>query len=125
MSLKLKLELCNYRDRGAHPTYGSVIVTCAQLTSNSNHAFEIKDAQGTVSGSIIFENVVYTKKPSFVEYLRSGWHINMAVAIDFTGSNGEIYSADSLHRQHPDGKLNDYELAIKSVGSILEPYAYE
>ena len=49
----------------------------------------------------------------------------MSVAIDFTGSNGEITRPDSLHRQHADGKLNDYELAINSVGSILEPYAYE
>jgi len=27
-------------------------------------------------------------RPSFVDYLRSGWAISMACAIDFTASNG-------------------------------------
>jgi hypothetical protein len=36
--------------------------------------------------------------PNFLEYLRSGWGINMSVAIDFTASNGEISDPDSLHR---------------------------
>jgi hypothetical protein len=37
------------------------------------------------------------EKPSFVEYLRSGWQINVMVAIDYTGSNGEPSSPKSLH----------------------------
>jgi len=27
--------------------------------------------------------------PNFMEYLRSGWAVNMSFAIDFTASNGE------------------------------------
>lgn len=52
------------------------------------------------------------QRPSFVEYLRSGWYINMSVAVDFTASNGEVYEPQSLHKQHTDGRLNDYEQAI-------------
>ena len=37
------------------------------------------------------------EKPSIVDYLRSGWSISLAVAIDFTGSNGDPSRSDSLH----------------------------
>lgn len=49
----------------------------------------------------------------------------MSVAIDFTGSNGDITDPTSLHRLYTDGKQNDYEQAISSVGQILEPYAFD
>jgi hypothetical protein len=63
--------------------------------------------------------------PSFVEYLRSGWTVNMSAAIDFTASNGEPFEMNSLHRINNNGELNQYEQAIKSVGNVLEPYAFE
>lgn len=74
---------------------------------------------------MIIENFTVIHKPSFVEYLRSGWFINMSVAIDFTASNGEPIEPNSLHKIHHNGILNDYEQAISSVGSILEPYAFD
>jgi hypothetical protein len=49
----------------------------------------------------------------------------MSVAIDFTASNGELHEPTSLHKQYTDGRMNDYEQAIHSVGSILEPYAFD
>lgn len=36
-----------------------------------------------------------------------------------------ITDPTSLHRQYSDGRLNDYESAIQTVGSILEPYAFD
>lgn len=59
-----------------------------------------------------------------MEYLRSGWAINMAFAIDFTASNGDIIEVNSLHKQDPNGViLNQYEQAIVSVGKVMEPYS--
>jgi hypothetical protein len=50
----------------------------------------------------------------------------MSVGIDFTASNGETFELNSLHRIDPQGiQLNSYEKAIQSVGSILEPYAFQ
>ena len=49
----------------------------------------------------------------------------MTCAIDFTASNGEIFEPNSLHKQHANGALNQYEQAIMSVGRILESYAYQ
>lgn len=65
------------------------------------------------------------ERPSFVEYLRSGWFINMTCAIDFTASNGEPIEPNSLHKLFTDGRMNQYEMAISSVGNILEPYAFQ
>lgn len=54
-----------------------------------------------------------------MDYLRSGLQISLAVAIDFTGSNGAPSDPRSLHFLGPN---NQYEAAIGMVGSILEPY---
>ena len=35
--------------------------------------------------------------PSFVNYLQGGLRISLAVAIDFTASNGDPRKKDSLH----------------------------
>ena len=35
--------------------------------------------------------------PSFVDILRSGMQLSMAVAIDFTASNGDPSDHESLH----------------------------
>ena len=59
--------------------------------------------------------------PSFVDYLKACWYINMTVAIDFTASNGELHHLDYEDKK----KLNDYELAIQEVGKILQPYSYK
>ena len=83
------------------------------------------NASGQTVGTIVFEGVQLIERPSFIEYLRSGWFINMSTAIDFTASNGEPSLPSSLHCQFNDGRLNDYEQAIQTVGSILDPYAFE
>lgn len=98
MNLKVKFEICNYRNSGTHPSYGFVIITAAQLSSEESQRFELRDDQGRPAGTLIFESIRLLRKPSFVEYLRSGWFINMSVAIDFTASNGDIYMPNSLHR---------------------------
>jgi hypothetical protein len=45
------------------------------------------------------------ERPSFVEYLRTGWFINLSLAIDFTASNGETFEPNSLHRIDPSGRF--------------------
>ena len=61
-------------------------------------------------------------KPTFTDYIRGGCEINLNVAIDFTGSNGDPRKPGTLHYFHPDGLLNDYEKAIRSIGTILAKY---
>jgi len=61
-------------------------------------------------------------KPKFVDYISGGCELQMCVAIDFTGSNGDPRRPGTLHYIHQDGQLNDYEKALSAVGSIVARY---
>lgn len=62
------------------------------------------------------------KKITVLDYLRSGWQINLGVAIDYTASNGDQTDPDSLHFMGPN---NQYEYSITMVGGLLEAYDYD
>ncbi|GAV63237.1 Copine domain-containing protein [Cephalotus follicularis] len=44
------------------------------------------------------------------------------VAVDFTASNGNPRSPDSLHYIDPSGRLNSYQKAIMEVGEVIQFY---
>lgn len=56
-----------------------------QRTQGQKHL--LLDTKKKVGGEIWFEDFAVVDKPSFVEYLKTGWYINLTVAIDFTASN--------------------------------------
>lgn len=58
---------------------------------------ELKNTQGIVTGILVIDELNIIEVPTFVDYLRSGWGISLAVAIDFTGSNGDPKNSNSLH----------------------------
>ena len=76
---------------------------------------------GSGSGS---PTKIRQKRPEFVDYLSGGCQISLAVAIDFTASNGDPREPDTPHYFHPPAskEWNDYEKAIFAVGSILAKY---
>lgn len=62
-------------------------------------------------------------KPTFVDYLNGGCEIQLSVAIDFTGSNGDPRVPGTLHHLDPySGQKNDYEKAISAIGGVLANY---
>ena len=69
-----------------------------------------------------FDDLYIEKRPSFYDFLRSGWQMSLTVAVDFTGSNGDPADYSSLHYRNPSGQLNQYETALTNVGSILVNY---
>ena len=62
---------------------------------------------------------------SFVDYVAGGCEINVSVAIDFTGSNGDPRKAGTLHYMDPSGQRNDYEKAIAAIVSLLGKYDHD
>jgi hypothetical protein len=62
------------------------------------------------------------QRPTFVDYVSGNCDLNMCVAIDFTGSNGDPRKPGTLHHFSRDGHMNGYEKAISAVGSILSKY---
>jgi len=45
--------------------------------------FEIKNEIGEIKGNANFLIAKSVPKPSFIEFLRFGWHINLSIAIDY------------------------------------------
>lgn len=69
-------------------------------------------------------NIPAPERPEFIDYLTGGCQISLAVAIDFTASNGDPRQEGTPHYFHPPAskEWNDYEKAIFAVGSILAKY---
>lgn len=64
-----------------------------------------------------------SSRPKFVDYLSGGLELQLSVAIDFTGSNGDPRKPGTLHYIDRSGsQLNDYEKALTAVGSIVARY---
>lgn len=72
-------------------------------------------------GVLALVAITITEEVSFIDYIRTGTQMHFAVAIDFTASNGPPQELGSLHYfdiRHP----NHYEMALRSVGDIIQPY---
>lgn len=53
------------------------------------------------TGNLNFTNLKCTKRHSFLEYVFGGCDISLALAVDFTLSNGNPNDRDSLHYFDP------------------------
>mmetsp|Transcript_38901 Transcript_38901/g.59112 ORF Transcript_38901/g.59112 Transcript_38901/m.59112 type:complete len:161 (+) Transcript_38901:761-1243(+) len=114
-------------DDGEHKMYGFCTTTLRLIIDNNGKDFPLYDKKGNQTGVLKFQESRINEQPSFAEYLKSGWHINLSVAIDYTASNGDPKDPDSLHHtnEREDGKsMNQYEEAMTQVGTILETYAF-
>merc|ERR1712013_610908 len=81
-----------------------------------------KGAKYKNSGTVTLNSITIEAVPSFLDYIQGGTQVNFTVAIDFTGSNGNPQSPQSLHYQDPSGRPNQYVTAIQSVGEIVQDY---
>ena len=86
-------------------------ITLGQLKEGTQQYTLPKKGQLTLKGLTI------ERTHSFLEYVFGGCEIDLTIAIDFTLSNGDPRSRDSLHFFDPN--KNQYLQAIQSVGSIL------
>ncbi|CAO2832693.1 unnamed protein product [Amaranthus hypochondriacus] len=88
------------------------------LSFVKTHHGEDKVLNGKLWVDAFSEKQVY----SFLDYISSGFELNFMVAIDFTASNGNPRSSESLHYIDPSGRLNAYQQAIMEVGEVLQFY---
>ncbi len=68
-------------------------------------------------GLASFNGLRFEKKHTFLDYIFGGCEVSLAVAIDFTLSNGDPTNRNSLH--YFDLNRNQYLQAIQAVGPIL------
>lgn len=57
-----------------------------------------------------------------VFFLKGGTALHFSIAIDFTASNGDYRDPKSLHSRDPATGENQYTIAIKAIGEILQDY---
>ena len=102
--------------------YGHCEISAAQIERQPGKERELLNEKGKpkLAGTIIFSDFAIVEQPSFIDYLKAGWYINLACAIDFTASNAHLHDIDN-----EGDKKNDYELSILEVGKILKPFCYK
>ena len=111
-SKPMKIELYQFVSNGNHKLLDVQEFKFASVLDN--YKWESK------AGIILFKNVSIERRASFLDYLFGGCQISLALAIDFTGSNGDFDMPSSLHYMNP--ATNQYMKAIRAIGDILQEY---
>lgn len=124
----IRLDCFDNRMNGNHKLIGTCFTTLRNL-NNPNEApmnliNEEKhkiDPELAAAGTLKIVKFNITEETTFLDYIRSGTQMHFAVAIDFTASNGRHSNPNSLHYLSPE-HLNNYEVAIRGVGEIIQHY---
>ena len=126
-SRPLSFELYNVY-RASNPKFiGGFEFSIRRIMECDERRFEIRDPkrEGNPeyrgSGTVIISQFNTTIEYSFLDYISGGCTINLMIAIDFTGSNGQPSSPDSLHYINPES-YNQYQSALSAVSEILLNY---
>ncbi|XP_062336266.1 copine-3 isoform X1 [Osmerus eperlanus] len=131
MDKAIKVECYDYDNDGSHDLIGifETNMTLLQKASRTSPAeFECinrkkkeKKKNYKNSGVVSVKLCQVVKEYSFLDYIMGGCQINFTVGIDFTGSNGDPKTPQSLHYISPQG-YNEYLSAIWSVGQVIQDY---
>lgn len=122
----LKFMCWDWNSSGSHSRIGEFQATLNELSQSGAkfsliHPEKKKKPNYKNSGDILVEFFEINKVYSFMDYIKGGLQVHCTVAIDFTGSNGDPATPNSLH-YITHNSLNNYEQAINSVVSIIQDY---
>lgn len=73
-----------------------MLFTVNELKEAGNKELNLTKSKGVLS----FDKFTVQKRNSFLEYIFGGCELNLAIAIDFTLSNGDPTNVDSLHTKN-------------------------
>jgi hypothetical protein len=123
----LRIKCFDWDSDGSHDHIGDCEASIADMTSSAQFRMDLvnpelqkKKKNYRNSGTLIVQSIEVIQVPSFLDYIKGGCAINLMVAIDFTGSNGDPNSPGTLHYRF--GGQNQYQTAIRTIGNILAPY---
>lgn len=133
-----------YKRRGNHVLCGEVKTTVNALLGSVEQTLTLSGEKATGWGkrravrtrALYVKKCCFVEKASFLQFVQKGLELNFMVAIDFTGSNGDPSTPNSLHYINPalyaQGQLNQcarlfslrrrYERAIAMIGNVIEFY---
>ncbi|KAL0481100.1 hypothetical protein AKO1_012868 [Acrasis kona] len=125
----LRFECYDYNNNGKHNLIGSCDTSLSELLKNQPLQFQLihpdkklKKKKYINSGTLFINNVTFEQRYTFLEYIKGGYEINLMVAIDFTASNGDPLDPNSLHYRNTYPSMNQYQMALNSIGAILDYY---
>ena len=149
MEKPIQITVYDFESSGNHVKMGSIETTVKALQNLVGKTFPLKitvadsetlsvkkcDVAGieevAATNSFVPNHVTPMAPPShvsatngratFADYIAGGCELNVNVAIDFTGSNGDPRRPGTLHYLDPYG-LNDYQKAITAIVGILSKY---
>ncbi|XP_072259746.1 copine-1 isoform X1 [Pyxicephalus adspersus] len=127
----IKVHCTDYDSDGSHDLIGIFETNLSQMQKaegGSPVEFECINPQKKQkkkgyknSGVVRVKSCKIDVEYSFLDYVMGGCQISFTVGIDFTGSNGDPKSPDSLHYISPNG-VNEYLTAIWCVGNVVQDY---
>ncbi|XP_053487174.1 copine-3 isoform X1 [Ictalurus furcatus] len=127
----IKVECYDYDNDGSHDLIGIFETNMKRLqeaTCTSPAEFDcinmkkkLKKKSYKNSGVVSVKICQVVKEYTFLDYIMGGCQLNFTVGVDFTGSNGDPKSPESLHYISPNG-VNEYLSAIWSVGLVIQDY---
>ncbi|XP_072291670.1 copine-8-like [Eucyclogobius newberryi] len=127
----IKVEVYDWDRDGGHDFIGEFSTSYREMCRSQSqfHVYEVlnpkkkgkKKKKYQNSGTVTLLSCLVDSELSFLDYIRGGTQLNFTVAIDFTASNGNPSQPTSLHYMSP-YQLNDYALALKAVGEIIQDY---
>uniref|UniRef100_A0A8C6NW06 Copine-3 n=1 Tax=Nothobranchius furzeri TaxID=105023 RepID=A0A8C6NW06_NOTFU len=115
----LKVDCSDYDSDGSHDLIGSFTTKVSEFLKvefDCVHPEKLKKKKGYKNSGVVYvKSCKLVADYSFLDFVMGGCQVNFTVGIDFTGSNGDPRSPNSLHYMSPDG-LNQYLSALWSVG---------
>ncbi|KAM4606674.1 copine-3-like [Polymixia lowei] len=131
MEKPIKVDCYDHHVNGSHDLIGTFVTTLSKMQVGTHYSpaeFEcinrrkLERKKGYKNSGVIFiKQCKVVKEYTFLDYIMGGCQINFTIAIDFTGSNGDPKSAQSLHYIDPKG-YNEYLAAIWAVGMVIQDY---
>uniref|UniRef100_A0A668UFG9 C2 domain-containing protein n=1 Tax=Oreochromis aureus TaxID=47969 RepID=A0A668UFG9_OREAU len=127
---RTEVDCYDHHGSGSHDLIGSFKATLAEMqtgTRISPGEFECINPKKSNkknyknSGVVCIRQCQIVREYTFLDYIMGGCQINFTIAIDFTGSNGDPRSPQSLHYISPQG-YNEYLAAIWAVGNVIQDY---
>uniref|UniRef100_A0A665UEX9 Copine-3 n=2 Tax=Echeneis naucrates TaxID=173247 RepID=A0A665UEX9_ECHNA len=122
----LKVNCSDHDSDGSHDLIGSFTAKVSELQKAVQyeciHPEKQKKKKSYKNSGVVFvKSCKLITQHTFLDYVMGGCQVNFTVGIDFTGSNGDPRSPNSLHYLSPDG-LNQYLSALWSVGQVVQDY---
>ncbi|XP_061522131.1 copine-3-like isoform X3 [Phycodurus eques] len=127
---RTEVDCYDHHVNGSHRLIGSFKTTLAEMQTATHvspvefgciNPKKLKKKDYKNSGVIYIKSCQVEKEYTFLDYIMGGCQLNFTIAIDFTGSNGDPKSPNSLHYINPEG-YNEYLSAIWAVGSVIQDY---